>query len=223
MKIPETAYDRILKAVGPKVVLLKQDPDSPPDPNKVLTYRIPRDISYYYAAVESRSAKTKAEQLRALELLSESAAELKERLELVDDQWEDWENQNNIYELGQLLSRVKSRSEVLKWETEWGPNSRSSEMVKWRALNTVLRTRSPFEWLAGTCLPETYTNCFGEKPTLARRSSDNKLDSPFIRFVEQVLIEFKITNSGRPCGREAIARALTDARKNRFRRKEPPR
>jgi hypothetical protein len=80
------------------------------------------------------------------------------------------------------------------------------------------RSRSPFERLVGD-LAELFGKQFGLKATFHRRLSDKVPDSPFIRFVEQVLKEFRITHQRRPYSRESIAKALTDARTGRARNK----
>ena len=80
------------------------------------------------------------------------------------------------------------------------------------------RSRSPFERLVGD-LAELFGKQFGLKATFHRRASDNVPDSPFIRFVEQVLKEFRITHQRRSYSRESIAKALTDARTGRVRNK----
>jgi hypothetical protein len=78
------------------------------------------------------------------------------------------------------------------------------------------RSRSPFDDLVGE-LAKLFRKQFNLKATFHRRASDNKPDSPFIRFVEQVLSEFRITHLRRPYSRESIAKALTDARTGRAR------
>ena len=80
------------------------------------------------------------------------------------------------------------------------------------------RSRSPFEDLVGE-LAKLFRKQFGHEATFHRRASDNAPDSPFIRFVEQVLAEFRITNRRRAYSRESIAKALTDARTGRARNK----
>ena len=80
------------------------------------------------------------------------------------------------------------------------------------------RSRSAFEKLVGD-LAELFGKQFGLKATFHRRESDNVPDSPFIRFVEQVLKEFRITHQRRHYSRESIAKALTDARTGRVRNK----
>ena len=78
------------------------------------------------------------------------------------------------------------------------------------------RSRSPFEHLVGE-LAKLFRKQFGLEAAFHRRASDNVPDSPFIRFVEQVLAEFAITNRRRAYSRESIAKALSDARTGRAR------
>ena len=75
---------------------------------------------------------------------------------------------------------------------------------------------SPFEWLAGERLPRLYLQYFAQKAGISR--IDGRVDGPYVRFVEQVLIEFNIMWRGRPYAPEAIAGALTYARSGRTRR-----
>ena len=77
-------------------------------------------------------------------------------------------------------------------------------------------SRSPFEELVGD-LSNLFRKQFGLPPTFHRRR--RVPDSPFIRFVERVLMEFRITNRRRPYSRESIAKALSDVRTGRVRRK----
>lgn len=79
-------------------------------------------------------------------------------------------------------------------------------------------SRSPFEELVGE-LAKLFKKQFGLQATFHRRASDNVPDSPFIRFVEQVLKEFKITHQRRTYSRETIAKALSDVRTGRARNK----
>jgi hypothetical protein len=80
------------------------------------------------------------------------------------------------------------------------------------------RPRSPFEELVER-LSHVFRKEFGRKPTFHRRASDNVPEGPVIRFVEHVLAEFKIANRGQPYSRESIAKALSDARTHRARKK----
>jgi len=79
-------------------------------------------------------------------------------------------------------------------------------------------SHSPFEDLVGR-FSDVFRKEFGLEPTFHRRASDKVPDSPFIRFVEQSLAEFRITNRRRPYSRESIAKALSDVRTARVRRK----
>jgi hypothetical protein len=78
------------------------------------------------------------------------------------------------------------------------------------------RSRSPFEELVGD-IAKLFKKQFGLEATFHRRASDHAPDSPFIRFVEQVLEEFKITHQRRTYSRETIAKALSDERTGRTR------
>jgi hypothetical protein len=79
-------------------------------------------------------------------------------------------------------------------------------------------TDSPFTWLAGARLPELFKKHFGIEAAV-HRNKDNVPVGAFIGFANQVLIEFGITNGGKPYELESIIRARTDARSGRRRRK----
>src|SRR5262249_49172793 len=83
--------------------------------------------------------------------------------------------------------------------------------------------RSTKEWLAGKKLPEIFERHFLKRAGISRDSDakggPRKADGPYIRFAVAALQELKITNGGVPYSGETIARALTDVRAGRVRRK----
>lgn len=74
------------------------------------------------------------------------------------------------------------------------------------------RSPSPFDRLAGDYLSKNFEEYFGSAPTLSRDSNQTP-NSPYVRFVDAVLAEFGVMNLGKPYSREAIVKALSDARK----------
>jgi hypothetical protein len=70
---------------------------------------------------------------------------------------------------------------------------------------------SAFEWLVSKCLPRLFETHF-------KRRAGQSANGPYIRFAEQVLIEFNIKHRGRAYTRGAIETALKFARHG-----EPPR
>jgi hypothetical protein len=218
--IPTEAVDRIIKSVGPKVTLLRPNADvvGPPDPNKDLSYRLHQSLRWYYVARERRSDAGKKLQVRRLVAISKAALKLRSLLK--SDENSEWLNSIDFEVLrhGVEISIPIAQREVyeLEMKIKYGDDY-DTEYLEGRDLRDLMRTRSPFEWLVGTYLADDYRVCFGKDPTLSR-TTDGTLGGPFIRFVEGVLAEFDVTNGSSPYGREAIAKALIDARKGRYRR-----
>jgi len=78
----------------------------------------------------------------------------------------------------------------------------------------ALRRRSPFEWFVGEYLPKVFEEYFGRQPTLSR-NAEGMPEGKFIRFTDTVLTELGIDNRGKSYSLEAVAKALTDARRRR--------
>ena len=140
-----------------------------------------------------------------------------------DDVW-DWSDTYSECEYLQsevqhLIKWLDSEIQDLTFELEWGPDWREAIRLNVgpRTLAERWKTRSPFEWVAGHYLPEVFRTHFGTTATFHRRKGVP--DSPAIRFIEQALIELGITDSGRAYARESIAKALSDVRSGRVRRK----
>jgi hypothetical protein len=119
-------------------------------------------------------------------------------------------------EIGYMLRKADSVISELEMKIKYGDDY-DTEYLEGRDLRDLIRRRSPFQWLAGAYLADDYRVCFGREPTL-NRATDGTLRGPFIRFVEHVLDEFDAKNGSRRYSREAIADALTDVRKGRYRR-----
>lgn len=73
------------------------------------------------------------------------------------------------------------------------------------------REGSALEWLVGKRLSDIFERHFGARATLAR-SAGGEIDSPYIRFATQTMVELGI-----PCQPETIAKAVTAARTGRAR------
>jgi hypothetical protein len=75
---------------------------------------------------------------------------------------------------------------------------------------------SAFEQLVDKHLPKVFVDHFHVNATVSR-GADGTLDTPYLRFAEQVLKEFVILNHGKPYTRESIASARSGKRTNRIR------
>ncbi len=224
LDISTEAIDRIVKSVGPRVALVQSNDDivGPPDPNKDLGRRLHRSLHHYYVAKERRSDADKKLQVRRLVSISKAGSKLRNLLK-PDQEW-DWlkkfEFEHIPGELEMMLSAAERIIDDLEMKIEWGDDY-ATEYLDGRDLRDLMRKRSPFEWLAGAHLAEDYRVCFRREPTL-QRAINGELDGPYIRFVEQVLVEFDVKNGRRAFGREAIAKAFINARKGRHRRSATP-
>jgi hypothetical protein len=229
-RLSSDAVERILRAVGLEIKstqISSHEDDEPPAPywngqppvrDVSLVASLYDCISYYHGAVQAQSDKKKLDRIRRLRSISKVAGRLEDLLK-PDGGWERTEGSERTF----LLAYIPVFQRRVEWEIgdlerklEWGDDADNIGLVESRDLTDSLRKRSPFEWLVGAYLPETFRKCFGKKPTLRRK--DNKLYGPYIQFAEQVLIEFEITKNGRPYGREAIAKALGDVKHGRTRR-----
>ena len=216
-KDPPAAVDRILAVIGDKLVPADLDKET-------FVTGLAECLATYYAAIERSSNKATKSRIRRLGSIRAAATRLKRQL-LPDDIWdwseEYWECEYLHTNIDDLISRldyeIQDLDFILKWGPDWDEAIRLG--VDARTLADRWKARSPFEWLAGHYLPKLFTEHFGIKPTFHRRGTDNLPDSPLIRFVEHVLLEFGITKSGRPYSRETIAKAVTDVRSGRARKR----
>jgi hypothetical protein len=175
----------------------------------------------YSSAVLRRSDKPTKDRIHRLNSIQKAAKRFERQL-APDDIW-DWKDRYSECEY--LNDHVKNLIRLLdleiadrQFELEWGPDWHEAIRlnVSAKTLKNRWRAMSPFEWIAGHYLPEVFRTHFLRKPTFHRRKVP---DGPAIRFIERALIEFGITNSGRPYSRESIAKALSDVRTGRVRRK----
>ena len=218
INIPTEAVNRIVTTVGLPLMPTRANDRVAPNPNKDLGYRLHQSLRWYYVARERRSDADKRLQVRRLVAISKTGSKLRELLK-PDRDWE-WLKQFEFEilpdEIGNMLGRAESAIRDLELKIEYGDDY-GTTYLEGRDLRDLMRKRSPFEWLAGTYLADDYRDCFGKDPTF-QRDTTGELDGPYIRFVEQVLIEFDVRNGNRRFGREAIAKALVDARNGRYRR-----
>ena len=88
-----------------------------------------------------------------------------------------------------------------------------SSAPSWRTLVEIRnRKGSAREWLVGRRLPENIRAALRARATLMR-SKGGEIDSPYIRFATQAMVELGI-----PCKPETIAKAVTATRTGRVRR-----
>jgi hypothetical protein len=210
-----SAVERILAAVGEKLV--------PADLDKLtLAKDIATCFTVYCSAIQRRSDKPTKDRIRRLKSIQKSAKRFERQL-APDDIW-DWKDRYSECEyiddhVKNLIQRLDGEIEDLEYELEWGPDWLEAIRlnVSAKTLKDQWRARSPCEWIAGHYLPEVFTTHFGRKPTFNRQKGVP--DSPAIRFIECALTELGITNRGRPYSRESIAKAISDVRNLRTRRR----
>jgi|ERR1035437_805587 hypothetical protein len=222
--IPTEAVGRIVKSVGPNVTLVQINDYvvGPPDPNKDLSYRLHQSLRWYYLAREGRSDADKKLQVRKLLGILKTGSKLLDLLKSPQswDWLKEFEFERVAYELEHALPTARSLIHELELKIKYGDDYATEYLAGRDSLRDLIRKRSPFEWLVGAYLADDYRICFGREPTL-QRGTDGQLGGPYIRFVEQVLVEFDVKNGRRPFGREAIAKALTNVRKGRYRSQAP--
>jgi hypothetical protein len=178
-------------------------------------------IVYYSSTFQRQRDKKNLGRIRRLRKIAKAAGRLAELLDPVDDRkWMKayFGNETLFSGILGLPARAIHEVGILENKMLWGDDGERIGRIESRDRAVTLRTRSPFEWLVGSYLPETFRICFRKERRLRRRTSDGKLYGPYVQFAEQVLIEFGITKNGRPYGREAIAKAFSDVKHGRIRR-----
>jgi len=219
------AVERIVKAAGLEPLQIS-DRDPPRfAKHDFLQKSLRKSIEHYHGAIERRTDKIKQARIRRLRRILKTLDRLEDLLAPEGD-WEWTQNSDHewiVSEIPYLRDRTNRELWDIEHRLRWGDDADVIGLGASRKLTDDLRKRSPFDWLVGVYLPETYRENFGKEPTLRRRPSDNQLYGPYIQFVEQVLIEFQITSNGRQYGREAIAKALQNAKHGLTRRRATPR
>jgi hypothetical protein len=173
---------------------------------------------WYRDAVELSSTRFERDQISRLNNIRKAAKALDK---LLSDDMGRFKSRAVPLSDGSVRVPVKHLIEAT--ERELAHRSKlGSEPGPERAYRDEFRKCSAFEWFIGNHLPLVFRQIFCRAPGISR-DSNQQPDGPFIRFAEKVLEELKITNGGAPYSREAIARALTTARKGQSRRKPPER
>jgi hypothetical protein len=219
--IDDGAVQRILEALGPKVSVSNVDKED-------LAAELAWHVAVYTGAVTHADRALKKDRERRMTVIRNATNQIIR------------ESNNDVW---RMISRIRKLKES---HHRIDPNKYRTNPYQEEPLATLKRltedighwfdphflrvpspsgstwgsrpSHSPFEDLVGQ-LSDVFRKEFGLEPTFHRRASDNVPDSPFIRFVEQVLKEFRITHQRRPYSRESIAKALTDARTGRARNK----
>jgi hypothetical protein len=175
-------------------------------------------LSTYYAALERASDKPLRQQVNALKKAIATANRLREQIHacVIDTDFSLLDSECEWF-----VSRAQSRLSDLNMELTWGPDWEEALRLGEDTLtySQRWRSRSPFEWIAGHYLPQAFAKHFSTQPRFHRRAKDRVPEGPVIRFVEQALLELGIRKRGKPYSREAIAKALTDCRAHRFRKR----
>jgi hypothetical protein len=214
-------YRPPLLATDSDSMLLVDEVEWVPELDSDLAGCLQKNILFYYGAVQRRSDRKRRDRIRRLRAASKATDRLLELLK-PDDVWAGMQDSGRnvlLLCLPPFRDRIASEISEIQRIVRWGVDVDDVGMAESLEITETLRRRSPFEWLVGEYLAETYERFSGERAGLSRRPSDGTLDGKYIRFVERVLIEFEITNKGRPYGRETIAKALGSVKKGRIRRK----
>jgi hypothetical protein len=125
--------------------------------------------------------------------------------------------------LRSLVPHPEPELDQLIAESEWFLNPKGDppvEGVKIRRLPEspqIARLRklglSPFEAVAGWCLPKVFEANYGRPAGYSRDEVNDTVRGDFIDFADIALRLLGITNSGKPYGRRAIEAALTKVRR----------
>jgi hypothetical protein len=122
------------------------------------------------------------------------------------DDWVGWEqreketNEEVIFAIEDLVSRSEHALGELEDWVGW-PKSRDG---------SLMAQNYSFHWLVGYWLPKIFEDHF-------RRSSTTE-EGPCVSFIRQVLVEYDITNKGKPYQPATISRMIRDVRSKRIRR-----
>ena len=214
--LPLDAVERILAKVGER--------HTPSDLDKHrLANALGNCLLWHHHLIETFTDKSARARIRRLTSIIKAAKRLEKELS-PDDIWnpsQDCESHYLRSGINCFLGTLSSEIDDLQWNIEWGPDWREAiragrlPLISWAE---YWRSRSPFEWLAGYNLPSLFRKHFALPSKFHRRAADNEPDAPVIRFIEQALMEFKVTKRGKKYARDSIAKALADARSGRTRR-----
>jgi hypothetical protein len=214
-RIRNDAIDRILDAVGREHIPEQLDRDQLAAGLKECWYT-------YLEVVDRNSDRPIRDKLRRLKSLRAAAKRFRPHL-TPDEFWGgDFQSGEFLEKLiGWLIAWLDAQIGMLNNKLKFGPDFSEALRLKVdpREYADRWKSRSPLEWIAGHYLPELFEKHFGLSRKFYRRSEDNNPDGPMIRFVERALIELEITNRGRAYARETIAKAISDMRTHRVRKK----
>ena len=157
---------------------------------------------WYREAVKLSSSKLEKNQIRRLNEVRRAADKLNDLL-----------SDSEGLSLG-FAPRITPMIEAIDRQLASVTDSKGPDL----AYRDSFRKRSAFEWFIGQHLPLVFQHIFCQ-PAGISRGARPQPDGPYIRFAESALRELQITNRGHFYSRESIARALSDARKERVRRK----
>ena len=208
-RMDNQAVDRILVAVGESFIPSDLDREE-------LCNALKFCATWHRVVTEYGSARLERERTRRLDMAAKSARRLAQLL-AHDDTWSFIGKKLSPYDESPreaVLRLVKALDEALG---SYVPLARRLGALG-DDLTAYLTDRSPLEWLVGKHLPKLWSKHFGIKARISR-SKDGTPDGPYIRFAESVLVELNITKSGQPYRRETLAKAFTDARAERSRKK----
>jgi hypothetical protein len=175
---------------------------------------IEASIAHYKALVEADEFLKRCEAL--IELRREAVKKARELLALVrkidDDGWgknrsDDWEDQAIDQIKGYVISKYEDEIKDLEHQRDLG-GWHSEEVHRWGVLRFQCGRWTPIEWLVGCYLLHDFKAHFTCRPG----TNEN---SPYIKFVLQVLAEFGI----KPYAWGTIAKAVRDLRHNRGKRR----
>jgi hypothetical protein len=205
MELDEQALDRIIRAAGGNSV-----------PDRASMWSdLSEAVGEHHIRSKYGSPGIAKKRIERLKSIRKCAAQLAELLKADDD---DWKLVRNLWpaEEGSPLARTQFLVEQID----------NIDILKGSPRDAIRQTErrfgitgSPFEWLVAGQLPKLFKKHLGINATW-HRNKENTPAGAFIGFATQVLAEFDITRDGKPYAPESIARALTNARAGRSRRKD---
>jgi hypothetical protein len=216
--------NRVLMAVGPEYILPK--PEDGEDLTTAVAferYGLVNDLGFaehhYYMAVNLRGVSKQRRQkiergIKAAEYLRRLLKE--EPICISDDRGiGKLDPLYPITKLNDLIYQLRARSRSRR-EHESG--------LEYSVEKLQIHERSAIEWLTGVELPKIFKQYLRMEAKVERNPNRNAVPrppmGPYIRFARQFLIEFDIRQAdGQLYTDETIAKALTDVRSGRRRRK----
>jgi hypothetical protein len=218
--------NRILMAVGPEYVL--PDPDDGEDlatATVAKRYKLVDDFrSAEFQYVQGLGLRGVSKQRRQKIQRGIRAAQYLKRL--LNNELILIPNDRGVLELGDFLYPITKLDHMIYQLRARARSRKELELdMEYSAKTLHLHERSLIEWLTGIELPRIFEQHFHMKARVERCPDRNAAYRPpagsYMRFARQFLIEFGIRKSdGQPYTDETIAKALTDVRSRRNRRKK---